>query len=1136
MTFVLFRNVLGEEIAPARVLPGNRRRRLSSIVAQHADRSRPHLVSRHRVPETQLAPTADNVVLRAERRHILVGPGNTIVITYLPAGGAARGGGGGSSGKQIGMAVAAIALMIAAPYAVSLLGPTFGTISGGVASLTMVGKIVSTGLIIGGIALMSLANKAKANKENTDTRPVYGVSGGGNLPRSGDRIPRGYGRFWAAPDLSQPDYFAYDGEDQELYKRMTLGVGRYQVHAVRVGDQILWTPEGGTQAPFTGAEVEVIEPGAVSNLVPMDVTSAPAVTGLALPQVGDAQAWSGPFVVSPPGVLVNAIQMDVSLPQGSSGVMTSKGKTYDVATETGYEFQMAPVDAAGNTTGPWQTIIAAERYVMSKRPLRYTERVNVTLGRYAVRGRNTKARFNTSADTRANAVHWDGLRGWRPDVRTRPGITEIAIKVRSNESLGVTSFQDVMVDATAIIPVWNGTAWVEQATRKSVWAFADVMRNAVYGGAILDSALDLATLGYYATAAAPYDTFDGVIRGPDSIWGVASTILATMRAEPVQLGRVWSMVRDEPKSIRRHVITRRQIVQGSTSIEFETDPEDGSGHVIVEYDEGGDPKRPVEPPPFIYGQASLTPQRRKLFGVSTYAHAVHIGRWIAAAGFYRRQSTKFSTEHDARLYKRGDSISVEAWFASKAKVAGVVSRNGLALTLDADIVFAPGDLILLRDRTGRQWGPVALTGQGDNLRELVLFATTAGGVPIDDALATDEMEPTTVVVGQPTVLTRNYLVKSARPSGRDRIAVEAQIDAPEVWTAIGEEIGTPPTPEPGPSTPFVPQVQWVNAWMIQGVVEPQCQWSVSPADGSVSYQVQLSYDDGASWSTVYLGPDTNGVAPMAAALINDSAGVPIVLIRSRARGRTGLWGTYVNNSFAATSATLSGGIIGGGTLLARAISAELRKDIEWGPYLQPDLLATMWNVSMTAMSADGKASASIKKIEQVSATESEARALLATQVDARVGAVEAQVTTVSEAVATLESATATALTEVEAKVDGATASGQFAIVAGVGPGGAKAQLKMRVAATEGGALTDAGMIIDVIGGESQISMIAGKFFFVDNAGANPFIPFAYTGGQWIMNSAMVFRSGTSGERLVITSDRIDCYDSSNVLRVRLGRQ
>ena len=33
----------------------------------------------------------------------------------------------------------------------------------------------------------------------------------------------------------------------------------------------------------------------------------------------------------------------------------------------------------------------------------------------------------------------------------------------------------------------------------------------------------------------------------------ASTVLLPMRAEPVHLGRYWSLVRDEPKAVRRHV-------------------------------------------------------------------------------------------------------------------------------------------------------------------------------------------------------------------------------------------------------------------------------------------------------------------------------------------------------------------------------------------------------------------------------------------------------------------------------------------------------------------------------------------------------------------------------------------------------
>ena len=43
------------------------------------------------------------------------------------------------------------------------------------------------------------------------------------------------------------------------------------------------------------------------------------------------------------------------------------------------------------------------------------------------------------------------------------------------------------------------------------------------------------------------------------------------------------MTRDEPRTLRKHVITRRQIVRDTTGAEFDLDMSDGSSDIIVEW-------------------------------------------------------------------------------------------------------------------------------------------------------------------------------------------------------------------------------------------------------------------------------------------------------------------------------------------------------------------------------------------------------------------------------------------------------------------------------------------------------------------------------------------------------------------------
>lgn len=507
---------------------------------------------------------------------------------------------------------------------IAFAGPIAGAI-GAAASITSAFALtaIQAGLVIGGTALLSLASRAKANKQVTDTREIYGVAGGGNLPKQGDRIPRGYGRSWMKPDLSQPDFSQYDGDDQILFKRQTLGLGRYRVYQIRAGKQVMWREGTDFIAPFDDARnaVEFLY-GTASTLVPSNVVSASGVGGT-LPQPADNPSVAGPFNSNQRGALITRIQVD---------------------------FQFS-----GNTTGPWQTLYAgdnaSEGLIFATKPVRRTKFRDVPAGRYAVRGRNRMV--DTSANSghgvaNIDEVHWDAASGWVGDVAIRPGITEAAFRIYATKGNQAAAFSEIEVDAAAIIPVWTGSSWVEQETSKAVWAYLDIMRNQDYGGAIPDSQLDLGTAPGYAGRLTEFDTFDATIRGPVSVYEAASTVLLTMRAEPVHLGRFWSLVRDEPKTVRRHLITRRQIVKGSTQLAFDLDTEAGAGHVIGEWDQDGDYRAPNQATA-IYGEASLTPTRQRWTGVKSYAHGQHLTRWKAACGAFQRQTAPFGVEMEGRI-------------------------------------------------------------------------------------------------------------------------------------------------------------------------------------------------------------------------------------------------------------------------------------------------------------------------------------------------------------------------------------------------------------------------------------------------------------------------------------------------------
>ena len=925
-------NAAGKQLA-APVALDPRRRRLSQVIGRHVDRTRPHMIAVQRARDP-LQPIDEAWITRGRDRagNVKTWPRKylpadaVVVVVYLPLGGS---GGGRSSTKGTVVSIAAVVAAVAlatfgGPTAIALLGPIFG-------------PVALAGAVVGLTAIASIASRTKAEKQATDRTQVYGVTGGGNLPKPGERIPRGYGRSWMKPDLSQPDFSQYDGDDQILFKRHTVGLGRYRPYAVRAGKQIIWTEAGGFQAPFDDPrnQIEFVY-GTASSLVPSNVISATGVGGL-LPRPGDNPAIAGPFLLNRVGPLVTRLQVDFQFPQGISRNHTFASGTVlaNQPAEWSVVFQYAAIDESGAIVGPWQELYDSnsgkEGARFATHPLRYTKFKDVPPGRYAVRGWNvmpdTSEVQGSGTTASINACQWDGASGWVGDAAIRPGVTEMCLRIYATKASQAVGWSEIEVDAGAIIPVWTADGgWEEQETSKAVWAWLDVMRNQDYGGALPDSQVDLERCRYYADALTEFDTFDGTIRGPVSVWEAASTVLLPMRAEPVHLGRYWSLVRDEPKAVRRHVITPRQMLKGSTQIVFDLDTAAGASHVIGEYDRDGDYRNPGQTTA-IYGEASLKPTRRRWSGVRTFAHAQHLTRWLAACGFYRRQTTPFGVEMEGRIYKRGDSILVDQWFVEARRRAGIVDVAGSKLVLDADVAVAAGDAAMLRDRTGRAWGPVTLHGQGSSLREIILdppsraAAEAASGVSLAQVLSDGRGEMTTVLVGPLEVLSENYLIKSVKPDGPDRAQVEAVIDDQRVWDAIGAPIVAPPPTGNGLADPEVPHIDGLDANAVQAAAGLSCDYSVRPGRGSVRFELQLSYDDGARFSPIYDGTATTG-----SWLLNPVDPGHVVL-RARAFGATGLPGPWFYKNLTIGASKVPGENITDFSLRLEQMTRQLQAEI-----------------------------------------------------------------------------------------------------------------------------------------------------------------------------------------------------------------
>ncbi|MCJ2009812.1 host specificity factor TipJ family phage tail protein [Methylobacterium sp. J-092] len=904
MTLVVTSNVVGQRRGEPVVLP-NRRRRLSTIVARHrppADRR--FIVSVHRKGEVAFQPNDRAVRLRADWPRTLVGPSDVVLITVVPLKGGFA---------SIGLAIASIALIAIAPYAAPGIA---GFLGAGVSA-----GVVQAGLVVGGIALSFAAQASAAAKKKTEN-PLYSVSGGGNIPKANARRPLLYGRSWSSPPLSQKDYFSYDGDTMVLVKRMTLGIGKFKVHRVRVGDALYWDEGSGLQSPFNlvtgplGAAFEILyeTPSAIS---PGDVITSTDVGGQEMPRVGGNPDWTPWFRLCPPGVTADAMQVSHTYP----AIYRTSSAGAQKPTVAAVTYQGREIDPnTGNVIGPvvqlWRSDEGGNALTVT--PLRRSVNFRLPKPNSAWEVRAQNAYPDPVGFIQENRASWDEMVAFKDDVRIRPQTTEICMRVRAGKGLTVTAFSDITVDATRIVPVWNGSGWVEQPASKAVWAFCDLVR-AEYGlnqpdGVDADKAL------YYANLLPSFDTYDGQLPEVSSFWEAAAEVLQPLRADPVKVGAIHTFVRDESRADPRHVLTRRQIIRDSGGATYKTKVE--GSDVIVEFDRDGDPKRPDEVR-YSYGPQTRTPKRYKVAGIRDGEHAQKHAAWLALVAVFRGAERRITTEWDGRLVFPGDHILSDLWFFRDKQAYGVASRDGNVLQLDVT-ANVPGEwgYISIRTRVGREWGILRARGVGARGLELhpddvpALEAQT--GLPLASVLARDTQGPTTVVLGDLTELQESYVARSAVPSDADHVQIEMVRDDIRIWQMLGETVYLPfPVNYDGTDEPLQPQISVLHARCINIETGIEVVWGVSATRGARNYEADITYDQGVTWDILSpFGPASTGRAQMR------QVDGP-VSVRARAYGRTGLHGDYITTTFTTIAPVVDMSYIDG----LEALFTDVRKTI-----------------------------------------------------------------------------------------------------------------------------------------------------------------------------------------------------------------
>lgn len=669
--------------------------------------------------------------------------------------------GGGSNPLRM---VAMIAVMAVAAWAGPAIAGAMGfaakTTAFGIASMVASGVVGLVGsALVNALIPPQTESGLSSYKSPTEASPTYSVSAQGNSARIGEAIPVQYGRMLCYPDFAAAPYVEYNGNEQYLYELFCIGLGEYDIEAIRIEDTDINS--------FEEVETEIINPGGELTLFPANVETSNEVSGQEMLKDNTL----GPFIANQAGTTANRLAVDVVCSRGLYS-LNKKGKLVSKSLQVKFEAQK--VDDYGQGVGSWFELGTHTITAATTTPQRFSYTYDLEEnGRYQVRASRLDAKDLST--TVAHEVDWTGLKAYLVDEgQTFDGMTLLAVKIRATNNLSSNNSKKINVLCTRKLRTWTpGGGWsVDVLPSQSIaWAFADACR-ADYGGRLSDQQIDLKALYELDRVwSARGDKLNYRVDSKSTVWEVLQTIAKAGRAKPYRQGGMVRIFRDAPQSVPSGMFTMNNIVKDSFSVDYLMPTEETADAIEVEYyDERiWQWKTVVAKMP---DSDAEEPVSLKLLGVTDRDQAWREGMYMAACNRYRRKTISLSTEMEGFIPTMGDLVYVShdmpQWGQSSVVRSWV--PNTRRLTVSEPLTWQENKThkIILRKTDGTVAGPYTVT-KGSSDYELVLPVNTNLGNIISTG---QTMEPTYVSFGWDETWTQPARVLSIKPSGMFKVDIE----------------------------------------------------------------------------------------------------------------------------------------------------------------------------------------------------------------------------------------------------------------------------------------------------------------------------------------------------------------------------
>lgn len=673
-----------------------------------------------------------------------IGKNDIVQFVVLP-----QGGGGSNPLRMILM----LAVMVFAPYIAEALLPVgasaFAT-SLTTAVIGMVGAVLVNVLV----PPKSLSNSV-ARSESAS--PTYSLAAQGNSARIGEPIPVQYGRHIAWPDFAASPYVEYSGNEQYLYQLFCIGLGEYDIEAIRIEDTDI--------SQFAEVSTEIIQPGGKLTLFPANVETSGEVSG----QEMETGKPLGAFVANEADTTANALAFDVVCTRGLYYANDS-GSLSEMSVS--FRCEARQIDDYGTALGDWMVLGSEVIKAATSTPQRRSYRYAVLPGRYEARITRTDTK-NTNSRA-GHEICWASLRAYLEDAGTvYPGMTLLAVRIRATNNISQQASRKINVIATRKLPVWNPeTGWsAPVATRSIAWAFADACK-AEYSAKLNDGRIDLPALYELDRIwTGRGDYLDIRFDTKTTVWEALTTIARAGRAKPFRQGGMIRIVRDQPQSVPSGMFTMRNIVKGSFKVQYLMPTEETADAVDIEYFDARIWKwKTVKAK--MPDSIAEKPVTVKLLGVTNRDQAWREGMYMAACNRFRRRVITLSTEMEGFIPTMGDLCIVAHDMPQWGQSASVKAYDHATrtLTLTEPLTWKDGEThyIALRRPNGSVFGPAVVT-KGETENQCVI----AEGSEPDFTIRTgDTSEPTHTAFGWGETWRQPARALSLKPRGVNKVEIE----------------------------------------------------------------------------------------------------------------------------------------------------------------------------------------------------------------------------------------------------------------------------------------------------------------------------------------------------------------------------